>query len=242
MKGALFTFILTAILICGGCGGSGSSTSSIEPGFYRGTFNISTDGGPTGPAPMFLDIVDRNDWAGEATAEDYFFSVSKSATGASLVGTIVATGEATMNGGEEGVNFTFNNEGITASGELIPAELPILGPVATVPSEGTYVGEFFVVVDGRVRTMGSATANVDAQGNVTTFLEGGTGVTTDGILAGEFEANGALSGASFFHGGTNTTLAPAPAYSWDGTKLVVQFGQNLFNDNGYCWLSLSPQS
>lgn len=240
MKGVFYSSIVAGALLVAGCGGSSSSggSASIEPGYYRGTFDITSDGGPNGAGPMFLDVVDRNNWEGEAKSDTYYFKVGNTPDGAFLNGGVVITGEATVNETSTGFTFTFSNgSSVTATGELTPAALPSLDALATVPPTNEFVGEFLVVAAGRAKTMGTVTASVDGSGNLTAQLDGGMGFINDGIFAGKFEANGTMSGAAYIAGTVITQSIP-PTYSWNGTALKIRF-ENLLLEGGTCWLILN---
>ncbi len=230
--------LLGVVALALGCGGSGSSSrsSSIEPGFYRGTFSISSDGWINGSAPMFIDYVNPTNLAGEAKSGDYYVSVRSTSEGASIIGTATVTGDLSVTKLNDGFSFTFSNgSGVTATGELSPAQLPVLGSSVSIPAEGNWVGEMLVVTEGRVRSFATVTATVDASGSLVANCDGGGSFLPDGVFTGKFESDGTLSDAMILSAGN--FQSHNPAYSNDGTTIVVRYGPLESGDASY-WLTL----
>ncbi len=240
MKGFYSLLALSTALALAGCGGSSSSSSSnnsIAPGFYRGVFEVVSDGWINGAAPMFVDVEDRNNFRGEALSDSYYAVLIHSPKGSFLHEGIAVEGSLSVTKTATGFNFIFTNgSGIDASGELQPAPLPELGGTASVPEAGNYIGKFLMVREGRARSMGTVEASVDGDGNFTGFTEGGSVIFIDPLFAGKFEADGTLSGAQILSQGNTYTMGIPPAYSYDGITLIAKYE---FDGNEF-WLTLTP--
>lgn len=237
---------LASLALCGlfvlGCGGNGSSDDDggLEAGYYRGTFNVTSDGWINGSGMTFIDVIDVNNFAGEALGEDFYATITKTPQISTLIDGAVVTGDITVTETATGFDFTFDNgSGVTATGALEPAPLPTLGGSASVPGEGEFEGEFLVVASGHAKTFGMATSSVDADGDVTVTLTGGKGYLDDGLFTGKLEANGTISGAVLIVNGNILTQTSTPAYSYAGTTLVIRF-DNLVLEGASCFVTLSP--
>lgn len=241
MKGVFNLSLLATAAMLLGCGGSGSSSnnSAIDPGYYRGTFNVTSDGWINGAAPMFIDLVSQTEFTGEALSDTYYVTVSNTAEGAWLNDGTIVQGDVTVTKTVAGFDFTFTNgSSVTASGQLSAAVLPALGSAASVPEAGNWEGELLVVSQGRAKSFGTVTATIDSSGNLTALTRGGRQFVNDGIFSGKFESDGTLSGATLFAAGQIYTQSPAPVYSNDGTTIIARFDK-LALDNASCWLTLT---
>lgn len=232
-------FALCTAIFLAGCGGSSSTNNTIAPGFYRGTFEVASDGWINGAAPMFVDLENRQNFRGEAMADSYYVVVNHSPKGSFLVGGAVVEGDLTVTKTPTGFSFTFSNGfGTTATGELQPTPLPELGQTASIPEAGNYRGEFLMVREGRARSMGKVDATVDGDGVLSGVSEGGSVVFVDPLFTGRFEDKGTLSGAQIFSQGNIYSMETAPAYSYDGSTLIVKYEY----DGNEFWLTLTPIS
>lgn len=229
MKGGAVFSILFGALLVAGCGGSSSSNGGGEPeiaaGYYRGTFTVDSDGWIEGSGPMFVDLVDENNFDGEAMSDTFYVDLHDSPEGGVINGTALVQGDFTATKTAAGFDFTFTNgSSVTASGELTLTPLPTLGSTATVPSAGDFDGEFVVVAEGRARTFGISDATVDAEGDITIQLTRGKGYISDAIFTGHLEANGTISDAVLVDSGSIITQTGAQ-YSYEGGQMVIRFGQ-----------------
>jgi len=232
-------WLVAVALIISGCGGNtAGQPARIVPGYYRGTFEFNSTAWPSGSAPIVVDVQENGDLGADAFSSSYSASVTKWGHNATIVlNGAVVTGTSRLVSVGGGLRLTVDGgHDFQATATFTPHPLPELGSLTIIPPAGTYSGEFLVVSNGRVKSLGLVTATVDATGQWWAIANGTNSFGSDGVYTGRFQVDGTLTNAALVHDGS--VMSQTPKFSFDGTKLVAEYDQ-LPLQPASCWLELT---
>lgn len=218
--------LLTLILaILAGCAGSGVG-GGVAADFYRGTAqSAGSKYLPAGTGTIVFDFPVDTLWQANGEVGGVQFKVG-SGPGGDMIGIGVSTFPGDLTITPAGVNYvaTFKIDGETIfTATVSPAQLPALGTTTAVPPGGSYEGEYYTTLGGRIRGVGTMTATIGPAGQLAAVTVEGLDLPVGSSFTGTLQTGGAVADAFVSLNGSTLIPDTAPVFSFDGETLIVRY-------------------